>query len=134
MPDRTSNDVFELFVKASPVEWLKFIGAFVLLGAMIWLIVRIREWLWDDEGPADADEGLLLQFNDLRREGGLTEQEYRSIRSQLVARIDGSPRAETSGLKSPAQESNQGTNSPDVNTVGKDADISGQDSTHDRHH
>lgn len=52
---------------------------------LIAIAVKIRSWYRDGaDDAADAQE-LLLQFHDLRRQGGLSEDEYRSIRGRLTS-------------------------------------------------
>lgn len=104
MPKRRSEDALWKLLDGSPDEWLKFIGAFLALGAMIWLIVRIKTWLQGGEDPAEGDQSLLMQFSELHREGELTEEEYRSIKGRLVARLDGSLRPESPESKLEQEE------------------------------
>lgn len=62
-------------------------GLAVVLAISVWLIVRIRARYWGLEDPTAAETEMLLQLGELRREGQLTEEEYRSIKGRLVARI-----------------------------------------------
>jgi hypothetical protein len=54
------------------------------LGIIIWLTLMIRAWFRDDEDVAAAERELLGRTHDLLREGELTEEEYRMIRSRLA--------------------------------------------------
>lgn len=58
------------------------------LGVLVWLVVWIRAWFTGDDDPAVGDHELLASIRDLRREGDLTDDEYRSIKSCLVDRLD----------------------------------------------
>ena len=55
--------------------------------AMAWMIVKIRAWFTDGDDPAEGDHQLLISIRDLKREGDLTDDEYRSIKSRLVNRL-----------------------------------------------
>lgn len=56
----------------------------VILGAICWLVFRVRAYLRDDdEGDASPHE-MLTQFRESHREGVLTAEEYRLIKSRLV--------------------------------------------------
>ncbi len=64
------------------------IGLFLLIAVAVWLIFRIRARFLDGEDPAATDHVMLSQIAELKREGGLTEEEFRSIKGRLVNRID----------------------------------------------
>lgn len=79
------QDVVWNVLERSLYEWLG-LGAVILVS--IWLVVRIKARYWGHEDPKAADHQMLMQIGDLRREGQLTDEEYRSIKSRLVERID----------------------------------------------
>ena len=58
---------------------------------LIWLIVRLIARVNEDTDPAEADREMLLTLSDLRREGDLTQEEFRSIKSRLVTRLSAKP-------------------------------------------
>lgn len=58
---------------------------------LIWAVVRIRARFRDDDDPAAVDRSMLLGLGELHRQGDLSEAEYRSIKSQLIQRMDDSP-------------------------------------------
>ena len=62
------------------------------ISVAIWLIFWIRVRFWDHEDPEAVDHQMLSKIGDLRREGDLSEAEYRSIKSRLVERIDNAAR------------------------------------------
>ena len=66
----------------------------VVLAISVWLVLRIRARYWGLEDPTAAENEMLLQLSELRREGQLTEEEYRSIKGRLVARIGESLRGQ----------------------------------------
>jgi hypothetical protein len=62
------------------------------LGTAAWLIFRIRARFRDREDSAEDAQQMLLQLGELRREGGLSQEEYRSIKGRLTQRLDDSAR------------------------------------------
>lgn len=76
------------FFRESVLSWLLLFG---MLAALIWAIVWIKARYGGHEDPAVADHQMLSQLGELRRQGDLSEEEYRSIKGRLVERLDGSP-------------------------------------------
>lgn len=63
---------------------LEWVLAVLLVSFLIWLIVWIVGCFRENEDRhVDASE-LLLQFSEMRREGDLTDDEFRSIKKRLV--------------------------------------------------
>lgn len=87
--NRTSR-ILEGFVDAG-IWYLALAAAIV---AFIWIALRIKAWYRDGADPAGNPHAMLAQFRELMREGGLSEAEFRSIKSRLMDRIDGSPSAQ----------------------------------------
>lgn len=50
---------------------------------LIWLILRIRSWFFESEDSDEPVEEMLTQFRQLKRDGELTEEEYRLISQRL---------------------------------------------------
>ena len=67
--------------------WWQFLTAAACLVVLIWLIVRFVSGVHEDVDPAESDQDMLNAISELRREGDLTEDEYRSIKSQLMGRM-----------------------------------------------
>ncbi len=67
--------------------WLQFLFAAACLVVLIWQIARFISRVDEDIDPAESDEDMLNTISELRREGDLTEAEYRSIKSQLMGRM-----------------------------------------------
>ena len=66
----------------APWQW----GVVVLVGSIgVWSLFQLRAWFREDDGRADDHLEMLTQFRDLHRQGGISEDEYRLIKSQLVA-------------------------------------------------
>lgn len=65
----------------SPWQWGLTIGAIFLA---IWLIVRLRSYFREDADDADQPLEMLTQFRDLHQQGGLSDDEFRLIRSRLA--------------------------------------------------
>lgn len=78
------QNVWKIF-EASIWPWLGLVAS---LGVAVWLAFRIRAWYRDHEDPAEPVHEMLTQFGDLHRRGALSDEEYRSIKSRLVERID----------------------------------------------
>lgn len=100
--------------------WDKLTGSawqFVALGLVVlvavWLVVRIRAWSRDDEDPAAAEHQMLSHLADLRREGNLSEEEYRSIKGRLARKIEGSVRPQSGKAPSDRAEARR---TPDAST------------------
>jgi uncharacterized membrane protein len=63
-------------------SWLPLLIAAVVLVLLIWAILRILSKMNEDVDPAEADREMLQALRDLRREGDLSEDEFRSIRGK----------------------------------------------------
>jgi hypothetical protein len=98
------DDLFQQFTESA----LLFLGLVVLVGIGLWVVTRVRSRLADDEGSATGDHRLLSQIADLKEQGDLTEEEYRSIKGRLVERIDDSmsaPHGKATKAVSPSAKS-----------------------------
>jgi hypothetical protein len=69
------------------ISWLPLLIAAACLIVVVWAIVRLVSRVNEDVDPAEADREMLLALNDLRREGDLTEDEFRSIKGQITGRL-----------------------------------------------
>jgi hypothetical protein len=83
------GDLFQEFTE-SAFTW---IGLVLVIGIGAWVVSWIRSRLADDEGSQAVDQRLLSQIADLKEQGDLTDEEYRSIKGRLVERIDDSTSA-----------------------------------------
>ena len=86
----------EELAKLFQASWLAWFGLFLLLAGATWLILRIRARFRDREDPAEEGHQMLMQMGELHRQGGLSDEEYRSIRSKLSGPMDHSMRGGTS--------------------------------------
>lgn len=68
-------------------SWWGLLAALTLLVMMTWWIIRLVARVNEDTDPAEADRQMLLAINELHREGDLDNEEFRSIKSQLVERL-----------------------------------------------
>ncbi|MFK7778470.1 MAG: hypothetical protein QM501_10235 [Gimesia sp.] len=59
--------------------------AIIFISFMIWLIVRIVGYFRENEDRHVDSNELLIQFSEMRREGNLTDDEFRFIKKRLVA-------------------------------------------------
>lgn len=62
------------------------------LGGLAWIVYALRSRYQDDADPAAERDQMLCQFRELQRQGQITDDEYRNIRSQLVERNAGIPK------------------------------------------
>lgn len=69
------------------ISWLPLLIAGACLIVVVWVIVRLISRVNEDVDPAETDREMLLALNDLRREGDLTEDEFRSIKGQITGRL-----------------------------------------------
>jgi uncharacterized membrane protein len=82
--DQIENSLWWKLLNRSAWELFGLVVAILVLA---WLIVKIRSWLTGDDDPAEGDHELLVSIRELNREGDLTDDEYRSIKSRLVERL-----------------------------------------------
>ena len=80
--------------QASTAEWIAFGVALSVVVVLIWLSFWIRSWFRDDVDPEAAKHQMLAQIGDLHRQGDLSVEEYRSIKSRLVEELEDSPRVQ----------------------------------------
>ena len=69
------------------ISWVPLLIAAACLIVVVWAIVRLVSRVNEDVDPAEADREMLMALNDLRREGDLTEDEFRSIKGQITGRL-----------------------------------------------
>lgn len=82
----------EELARLMQVSWMAWFGLFALLAVAAWLVLRIRARFRDREDPTEGGHQMLMQMGELHRQGGLSDQEYRSIKSKLSAPVDHSTR------------------------------------------
>lgn len=78
---------------------------------MIWLILRVRIWYRGDTDAMTGDELLLVSVKELRRLGDVSEEEYRSIKGRLAARMHGTSQAESPNSNTSEKDSQEETHS-----------------------
>ncbi len=59
------------------------IGLVFALLVLAWAAYRLRSWYGEDAGRSDAGQELLSHVRQMRAEGGVSEEEYRSIKGRL---------------------------------------------------
>jgi hypothetical protein len=69
------------------LSWWQLLFAAAGVVVVIWSILRLAARVNEDVDPAEADREMLEALNDLRREGDLTEDEFRSIKGQITGRL-----------------------------------------------
>jgi uncharacterized membrane protein YhiD involved in acid resistance len=83
---RRTNDWMDL-LQLPDFTWWQFLFAAACLVVLIWSIVRFVSRVHEDVDPAESDQEMLKAISELRRQGDLTEEEYRSIKGQILARM-----------------------------------------------
>lgn len=110
MPAADPLAVKKEIAQALPNGWdLVWMGVGVLF--LVWLTFRVRAWFRDDDAGSGHATDLLTDMRELHRQGGLSEEEFRLIKSRLVR-------------KSPVELSSSG-NSP-KGTSSQSADAAGE--------
>lgn len=75
--------IWHLFQRAmSPWQWGMLAVGIVV---SIWLIFWLRSYFREDSENADGTLEMLSQFRELHQEGGLSDDEFRLIRSRLAS-------------------------------------------------
>ncbi|MBI5761152.1 MAG: SHOCT domain-containing protein [Planctomycetales bacterium] len=59
----------------------------LLLAALVWLVWKVRSWWREDANDAGTDHEILAQYREMHLRGELSEEEYRSIKRQMAARM-----------------------------------------------
>lgn len=85
MPVKEADKLQDL-LSSTTISWIGLVIALILLA----LAVRqIRAWYCDGDDPADDPVEILRQMEELKRQGDLSEEEFRSIRNQIDGGRDG---------------------------------------------
>lgn len=84
---------------------LACLAGLVFVGIVVLIATKLRSWMRKDSDSAVGRDEMLIQFRELQRQGGLTEDEYRSIRGSLVAQSAASSSSGTESVQSPGMES-----------------------------
>lgn len=82
----------EELAKLFQASWMAWFGLFALLAVAVWLVLRIRARFRDREDPEEEGHQMLMQMGELHRRGGLSDEEYRSIKCKLSGTVDHSMR------------------------------------------
>lgn len=84
---------------------LEFAGMAVGLIVLIWVTLRVKAWFHEDAARDENPVHLLSELEEMRREDGLTEEEFRLIKSRLakavVASVTTQQSAKTAGKQRP---------------------------------
>lgn len=72
----------------SLLESLRSVGIGLVIAILVLAMgIRwVRSWFRDRDDPADNEDQLLDQIQEMHREGDLSDEEFRSIKSQLTGR------------------------------------------------
>lgn len=82
---------------------LEFVGMSIGVIVLIWVTLRVKAWFRDDAARDENPVHLLSELEEMRREGGLTDEEFRLIKSRLakavVANVASQRSAKTAGIQ-----------------------------------
>lgn len=73
-----------LVLRQTLIPLLAVLGA---IGGLSILVYWIRVWWRDSDGPAVSDHDLLSEYRELHRQGELSDEEFRIIKSRFLPRI-----------------------------------------------
>lgn len=67
------------------------VGTVVLLSFLVWLVWKLRAWWREDANDAETEHEILARYREMNLRGELSDEEYRSIKSQMAARLGMAP-------------------------------------------
>lgn len=81
----------------------------LLIGLLVWIILKIREWFFESDDSDATIPEMLGQFRHLKLQGDLTEEEYRLISQRLSEKTESSSTltSTTKGIGSSKQQPTQ---------------------------
>ncbi len=68
-------------------SWLEFLIATVCLVTVVIAIIQLIARANKETDPAEAEREMLLTLSELYRQGDLTNEEFRSIKGQILQRL-----------------------------------------------
>lgn len=78
--ERADAQKLQDFFQSNTTLWIGAVVAFLAAGfAIHW----IRNWYRDGDGPTDDTDQILQEMHELHRQGQISDEEFRSIKSQL---------------------------------------------------
>lgn len=83
----TSLLALELPAWELPNTWTTFAIVLVVLIVAIWAVTRLNAHTTEEIDSAEIDRQMLTAVSELRSQGELSQEEFRSIKSRLVGRI-----------------------------------------------
>jgi len=87
--NRNWTRILESLSSGSPTEWIVFMAVLLGLAGAIWALTRYRLSLRGDADPAAEDVRLVRHIRDLRDQGEVSEDEYRSLKYRLGRPAEG---------------------------------------------
>jgi uncharacterized membrane protein len=86
------HDHREELSRVFQASWFWWATLFVIVAVTAWFLFRVRARFRDHEDPAEDKRRMLMQMGEMHRQGGLSEEEFRSIKSRLIEPLDHSTR------------------------------------------
>lgn len=97
-------------------EWWFCVVVLIVLVFVIWAVARFTTSVSKDIDPAETDRQMLTAVRDLKTEGELSEEEYRSIKSRLVDRLTETADPEDSDTEYESAEADTSADSDSLTT------------------
>ncbi len=84
------------------------------VAVLVWLTLRIRNWFVDSDDSDEPLQEMLTQFRQLKRDGELSEEEYRLISQRLSSNQGHSSSAATTSkpITNPTQPESENSTDP----------------------
>ena len=108
---------------------LPVVGTVLLLALLAWLVWKVRDWWREDANDSGTEHEILAQYRELRLRGELSEEEYRSIKRRMAARMGMIPdlsRSHRPRTTGPAAAADAGHHS-EATPITDDADTNDED-------
>ena len=88
----------------------------IVLVFVIWTVARFTTSVTKDIDPAETDRQMLTAVRDLKTQGELSDEEYRSIKSWLVDRLTETSDPEDSDTDDESAEADTSSDSDSLTT------------------
>lgn len=92
-----------LLWRAVEASWLEWVALFAITAGLLWLASWVKGRFQENDDHEALSHQMLTQFGELYRQGDLSKEEFRLIKSRLVERFDKT----TVGL--PARDASEGS-------------------------
>lgn len=112
-------------LKGTLPDFFDLVWIAVGVSVLIWVTFRIRAWFREGDASAGHNTNLLFDLRELHRQGGLSDEEFRLIKSQLAGNGGGEKHPRKPQAKAADEERSSSANSAGV-PVTDDASLQGR--------